>query len=176
MFNPHYTVLGIRATETKSIRLFLNHHADKLGGNVLDWGCGTQPYRTLIEEHGGTYIGRDWTGLPGNIEGVGDVQEGESASCDTIVCTQVVQYVENIRGFLGELLGLVEPGGTLLLTGPANWPETEPSDIVRYTRTGIEHHLVRGGWENVVVHSRHGIAVNDIRLSLGWAAYATKPE
>lgn len=170
------TARGIRETESKSIRMFLQHHADFLRGDVLDYGCGTQPYKTLIEESGGVYHGFDRNVFPGRIEGVGNVGSGvPNVLFDTVVCTQVIQYVDDAPWLLRQISSRLKTGGVLLLTGPGNWPEVEPDDIVRYTRSGIEHYLTVGGWEDVVVHNRHGIAVNDIRLSLGWAAWAVKP-
>ena len=179
MFNPDYTARGIRETEVRTIREFLEHHRDDLTGVVLDYGSGRQPYRSLISGYG-RYLAWDRPDFPGAIEGVegtGPAFEADKHKemIDTVVCTQVIQYVDNPGWLLARIDDWLKPGGVLLMTGPGNWPEVEPNDIIRYTRSGIEHVLTVGRWDDVVVHSRHGIEVNDIRMSLGWAARAVKP-
>lgn len=179
MFHPDYTARGIRETEVRTIREFLEHHRDDLTGIVLDYGSGRQPYRNLISGYG-RYLAWDRPDFPGAIEGVEgtgppfDPAE-HSGMIDTVVCTQVIQYVASPGWLLANIEGWLKPGGVLLLTGPVNWPEVEADDVVRHTRTGIEYLLTVGGWEDITVHSRHGIEINDIRLSLGWAARAVKP-
>jgi SAM-dependent methyltransferase len=180
VFNPAYTVRGIRETESRSIRQVLEHFQDDLRGDVLDFGCGTQPYRSLVEGYGGTYEGYDRHTFPGAVEGVGDVGdrpfEEMAGRYDTVVCTQVIQYCVQPLVLLMAMAMTLRPGGVLLMTGPGNWPEVEPSDACRFTRAGIARLLNYSGHyeEDPVVYNRHGIAINDVRLSLGWAARAVR--
>jgi 2-polyprenyl-3-methyl-5-hydroxy-6-metoxy-1,4-benzoquinol methylase len=92
-----------------------------------------------------------------------------------VVCTQVVQYAPSPRVLIAKTWAQLKPGGVLLLTGPTNWPEVEPTDLWRLTRAGIETVLHELGWKDIVVFSRHGTEADGQRLSYGWAARAVRP-
>lgn len=168
----------LREREKASIEAFVRAQADKLGGKTLDWGCGLQPYRSIVEEAGGDYRPFDRTTLPGSTvsENVGDDWPlKEKGGYDAILCTQVIQYVTDPRGMLGTLWASLKPGGWLVLTGPTNWPEVEGADHCRFTVSGIAYMLARS-FTDVDVASRDCIEINNFALSLGWGAVARRPE
>lgn len=168
------TRVSIREEERRTIRAFLDHMAGVFAAaRVLDYGCGTKPYRELIEGHGGRYVGFDRSHFPGSTartdRGANDPLDPTNG-WDVVVCTQVIQYWPDPEAELRAILHALRPKGWLLMTGPVNWEEIENEDLVRFTKAGIEKLLNDVGFYDVTAFSRHGIELNDIQLSLGWAA------
>jgi predicted TPR repeat methyltransferase len=155
--------------ENDSIRKFLNSVADEgyFKGRVLDYGCGTSPYRRIVEEHGGEYTGFDLESNPVNQGG--DVNPelarydfwAYGNLWDTILCTQVLQYVPNYEGFirrLGYTLGAwrTDRVGVLVMTYPTNWPEVQEADLHRFTKAGMERLLIEAGF-SILRHDRRAV-------------------
>src|SRR5689334_14079281 len=69
-------------------------------GDVLDYGCGRQPYADLIREWG-MYYGYDDPSFPdSHVEAeVGD-QDPLSRDWDAIVCNEVISLVDDPRDLL----------------------------------------------------------------------------
>ena len=66
---------------------------------------------------------------------------------DTILCTQVVQYVPTPALWIHQKLhALLSPGGVLVLTYPTHWPEVEEADLHRFTKAGMTRLLVDAGF------------------------------
>ena len=155
--------------EAGSIRGFLQAHADKLTGTVLDYGCGRQPYRGIVEQSGGTYFAYDRPGFGGSV-----VEENVGvpvAHVDAVICTQVIQYVANPSEFIDVLAHHLRDGGWLLMTGPTNWPVLEGADLWRLTPAGIAH-LLEARVALVEVERRHEIRSQGCQWLCGWAAVA----
>jgi SAM-dependent methyltransferase len=132
----------IRDFRRDQVRRFVaaQDYADK---RVLDYGCGAAPYRAIIETGGGEWVGYNRACYPGGPrEDIGPPAP-LAQRWDTIVCTEVLEYapepVRLLRGFRSALI----PRGQLILTYPTNWPEVEPEDLYRFTRTGMQALLAR---------------------------------
>jgi SAM-dependent methyltransferase len=168
----------LRYSEQESIRLFLESRADLFEGRVvLDYGCGRQPYRRLIEEAGGKYHGFDSPSFPASTYdlegGTSNVDLlGSEGKWDVIVCTQVLQYVPEPGSTLRGLRHLLASDGTLLLTGPTNWPVVEREDLWRFTVPGIIALLKESGFEDVEANYRFGVQMEGEWWSIGWWAVA----
>jgi len=147
----------LRELERNSIRAFVTQAASEgyLSGRVLDYGCGKQPYRDVVEAAGGTYTPYDAPSFPGNVGTLDTTGDAWGHDFDTVLCTQVVQYVEDVPEFLRRLRieRLAKGGGVLVLTYPTNWPEVEEADLHRFTRAGMGRLLVDAGF-TVVMHQR----------------------
>jgi predicted TPR repeat methyltransferase len=161
-----YSNESIRQLERASLRSFLQRIGQKyLRGRVLDFGAGTaatcqkpQPYKDLVS---GEYLPYD----------VGD-DELPAGPYDAILCTQVLQYLEDPEGVLTSFRMWLEPKGHLVMTYPTNWPEVEPSDLRRFTKAGVEKMLASIGFE-VIAHERRGvISLNGFELALGYGVVA----
>lgn len=156
----------LRDYERESIRAFVQSAADEgyLSGRVLDYGCGKQPYRDIVEAAGGESYGYDMANFPANVSGE-DVGEYEEAwfsddAFDAILCTQVVQYIPLGDGRHGHTLPTIfatwqrevlAASGLLVMTYPTNWPEVEDADLHRFTRAGMERLLTDAGF-TIVEH------------------------
>lgn len=155
----------LRTIERKSIRAFVQRAADDgyLSGRVLDYGCGKQPYRDIVEATGGEYVGYDSPQYGGSVvtEEIGDDRVGRF-DWQAILCTQVLQYVHHVAVMLrGFKTDLQEEHGHLVLTYPTNWPEVEPEDLHRFTKAGMERLLVEVGFE-IVLHERRAWITADL--------------
>lgn len=163
----------MRIAERASIKQFIAANSDLLDGDVLDYGCGKQPYRKLVL---GDYVGYDRYSLPGNVAAEYGPDGVLEQRWDAIICTQVIQYHRNPTLLIGHLYAALRLDGWLLLTGPTNWPEVEDDDLWRITASGIELLLQQPSnpFRSVSVAPRHYITINDIALSVGWAARAQR--
>jgi SAM-dependent methyltransferase len=164
--------IDVRELEHVSVAAFVRRCGDRglLGGRVLDLGCGLQPYRGIVESAGGEYHGYDRADLPAATvwEDVGDhgLTEG---GWDTILCTQVIQYVADPLPWLREIRWALRRGGALVLTGPTNWPEVETADLHRLTLAGAERILKTAGFRVETSERRAQITVaRNWKVSLGY--------
>ena len=128
-------------------------YAPRLSGHVLDFGCGTGPYRTLLTG-ATTYIGLEYDSpenrayKKANIFYDGQTIPLETASIDGVLSTQTLEHVSNPERIVTEWARVLRPSGLLLLTVPFMWPEHEmPYDFQRYTTNGLRHLLKEKGFE-----------------------------
>ena len=128
-----------------------------LQGKMLDFGCGSKPYRSLI--HVDEYVGLD-------MENPGHSHEGESIDVyydgktipfannpfDSVLSSEVFEHVFNLEEMLQEIHRVLKPGATGLFTTPFAWNEHEvPVDFGRYTSFGMKHLLERNGFEVISI-------------------------
>ncbi len=179
----------LTAHENASIRHFVAQAASEgyLRGRVLDYGCGRQPYRNLVESFGAEYYGYDHDSFPAHI---GTTSVGTDPTYtehfDAILCTQVIQYVPihrderytpdgSIRALLDRWRTALGRDGHLILTYPTNWPEVQPEDLHRFTKSGMERLLAEAGY-TVVMHERRATTAVMIDqsavLALGYGVVA----
>lgn len=163
----------IRYLERNSIRSFIVSSAKYLSGDVLDYGCGAQPYEALVP---GRYHSWDDPHHPAFVAG-GEITEDNpfERGWDAILCTQVIEYVPEPFDLLQGLHGMLVTGGHLVITYPTNWPEVEDADLHRFTKTGMERLLRLSGFELLRHTRRAEVRVGNDMLALGYGAVARKP-
>jgi SAM-dependent methyltransferase len=149
--------------ERRSILEFVATYADDLGpgAHVLDAGAGDAPYRELFAHC--DYVTTDWSksvhsgAKDADISASLDRLPIADASFDAVLCTQVLEHVDDPLATLIELYRVLRPEGRLGLTVPLVWPlHEEPFDFFRYTRYGLESLMTRAGFTDVVVAPRNG--------------------
>jgi SAM-dependent methyltransferase len=161
---------AIRAIEHESIRRFVRQQAGLYAGSrVLDYGCGRQPYREIIETAGGEYVPWDRAGFGSSVthEDIGP-EHIAAERFDVILCTQVIQYMPAPDIDLVMFSTMLRKDGHLVLTGPTNWPEVEPTDRHRFTLPGARELVEFSGFEIEVSGTRAVIEVPGWNVSLGW--------
>lgn len=128
----------------RAIHTSVASYAPKLQGKLLDFGCGTKPYRHLFSNS--EYIGVDLAVNEGHSNSTAQVDvfyDGKSLpfdneSFDCAYSSEVFEHVFNLESMLGELHRVLRPGAKMLITIPFCWPEHEqPNDFARYTTFGI---------------------------------------
>jgi SAM-dependent methyltransferase len=84
----------------------------QLEGDVLDVGCGAKPYRDWVPR-ARRYVGIDVFDGP-QVDGVivpGEPWPVADAEFDAVLCTQVLEHVDDLDHAVGELVRTLRPGG-----------------------------------------------------------------
>lgn len=151
VFHPYYFI-------RKGLFLKIRHYAPQLQGNLLDFGCGAKPYKSLFS-HVASYTGVDIenTGHSHANEQIDYYYDGktlpfENDRFDSIFTTEVFEHIFNLDDILVELNRVLKPGGKMLITCPFVWPEHEkPYDYARYTRFALKSKLEATGFDLLTV-------------------------
>lgn len=138
----------------RSVAIF----ASELIGDLLDVGCGLQPYRSYFSkvsshracDHDATRGDVDFA-CPADRIPLGD------ESLDSILCTEVLEHVPDPLAVWREFHRLLRPGGKVLLTTPMYWPAHElPYDFYRYPEHGLRWQVAESGFELLALVPRGG--------------------
>lgn len=119
-------------------------------GDFLDVGCGTQPFRGVVEPHVSRYLAYDIEARVDDVDYIGDVEDMAvvpTDSVDSVLCSEVLEHVPHPERAMAEFGRIIRPGGALILTVPflARLHE-EPHDYYRYTRHGLRRLLEDAGF------------------------------
>ena len=145
----------------KGILEGMEKYAPALHGRLLDFGCGTMPYRSLFEHT--QYTGVDYLAPGASTEGKvadffydGKTLPFENDSFDAVLSSEVFEHVFNLDDMLAELNRVLKPGGKMLFTCPFAFGEhEEPWDFARYTSFAIAALMERHGFR-VVNYEKSG--------------------
>jgi SAM-dependent methyltransferase len=129
------------------------------GKRVLDVGCGVKPYYPFFAA-AAEYVGVDVQENP-NADLTGAVESlpvGDE-SFDIVLCTQVLEHVDDPAQAVRELHRVTAPGGRVLAsTHGVMLYHPNPQDLWRWTHTGLERLFRDGGWNHVTVTPGAGSA------------------
>ena len=153
-FHPFYFV-------RHGIKNGVEKYAGHLSGRMMDFGCGSKPYRSLFSVE--QYIGVDYEneGHPHENEQIDVFYDGkhlpfENGFFDSVLCSEVFEHVFNLDEILLELNRVLKPEGRMLITCPFVWNEHEiPYDYARYSRFALESQLRKAGFE-MIEYSKSG--------------------
>lgn len=163
-FNP--SLLGFFINHNFTIRRLLyknlKKNAPSFSGKILDFGCGSKPYKHLFT-NATEYTGVDYQieGRTENLDKIDFFYDGktipfEDNSFDGVLCTEVLEHVFNIDELLTEFNRVLKPDGKALITTPFMWEEHEmPYDFARYTTPALLHLYKKHGF-TIVHHNKSG--------------------
>jgi 2-polyprenyl-3-methyl-5-hydroxy-6-metoxy-1,4-benzoquinol methylase len=122
IFQYDYLCLGALAVDVERLLAEVPLSVVARSMVALDIGCGTSPYRELLESRGFTVrtIDIDQTTSPdyvGTIEYTG-LPDG---SADLVICTQVLEHSIDADRGLQEIFRILRPGGYLVASAPHVW-------------------------------------------------------
>jgi len=120
----------------------------RLSGRVLDVGAGVQPFRRYLRpDH--EYVAMEVAASrSGQVTGDARHMPFASEVFDGIICTEVIEHVDDPALALREIGRICRPGARLYLSAPMTWGlHYEPYDYFRYTRYGLESLLRRCGFQ-----------------------------
>jgi SAM-dependent methyltransferase len=136
---------------------------------VLDVGCGTQPYRRWLPE-GAEYVGLDVAPGP-HVDVV--AERGKSwplpdASFDVVLCTQVLEHVDDLELAVREIDRVLKPGGVVVVSVPFSYNEHgAPDDYRRFSRFGLAQ-VFDAGYSVESLRREGGIGTTLGVLFLNW--------
>ena len=113
------------------------------GHLILDAGAGDGRYKTIFANQ--VYESADIGKLErdyGTLTYQCDIKNipVEDARYDAIICTQVLEHIDEPQKVLYEFSRILRHSGKLYLTAPLYYPEHEiPYDYFRYTQYGLRH-------------------------------------
>ncbi len=104
---------------------------------LLDFGCGSMPYRNLVEAMGYAYAGADFDSATLPISAAGTLPVG-NGGFDAVLSVQVLEHVRDLDCYLSEAARVLKDDGTLVLSTHGAWLyHPHPEDHRRWTRTGL---------------------------------------
>jgi 2-polyprenyl-3-methyl-5-hydroxy-6-metoxy-1,4-benzoquinol methylase len=130
----------VRQAVRSGIRRWVAENRELLSGRVLDYGCGKpgtcaipQPYRAIINAD----VYTPWE--PGDARPL-------NGTFDGILCTQVLQLVDDPAAIVRSFLDWLKPAGHLVMTYPVAWEEIE-TERWRFTKHGMWALVHAAGFE-----------------------------
>jgi SAM-dependent methyltransferase len=131
----------------------IKRHTDSMKGIMLDFGCGSKPYKSLFTVD--RYLGLDFEN-PGHShanESIDFFYDGkkipfEDDYFDSVFSSEVFEHVFNLPQILPEIRRVMKKGALILVTCPFAIPEHEiPIDFARYSSFGLRHLMQENGFE-----------------------------
>ena len=126
-------------------------------GSLVDIGCGDKPYLDMTAPHVTEHVGVDHeasTHDRRNFDMVGTAYAipVPAQRFDTVLCTDVLEHLEEPGAALKEAHRVLKPGGYALYTVPLYWHlHEEPRDFYRYTCHGLAYLFKSAGFEVVEI-------------------------
>jgi SAM-dependent methyltransferase len=130
------------------------------GKRVLDVGCGVKPYYPFFAS-AASYVGVDVKqNVAADLVGTVDALPVADGTFDVVLCTQVLEHVEDPGLAVRELHRVCAPGGRVLAsTHGVMVFHPNPEDLWRWTHTGLRRLFEReGDWSALTVAPGAGSA------------------
>jgi len=159
----HYLVLKPLAKQLRSeAARLLSGRSDAA---VLDVGCGGKPYLPLLAPYAASYEGVD--AAPGPlVDTVAPAEDlpYEEGRFDLVLCTQVLEHVQDPAASIAEIHRVLRPGGAVLLSTHGVFlyhpdPPDSDQDYWRWTHAGLEKQIRGAGEWGEVRLQAHGDVV-----------------
>jgi SAM-dependent methyltransferase len=144
--NPFYF---LRKGLSRGIKKYAYH----LNGKMLDFGCGSKPYKKLfkVKEYIGVdviYKGHSHEKEPIDIYYDGKILPFKNEAFDSLFSSEVFEHIFDLDLILSELRRVLKKEGSALFTVPFVWDEHEkPYDFGRYSSFGITYLLEKHGFQ-----------------------------
>jgi len=134
-------------------------------GKLLDIGCGEKPYAAMIKPYVTEHIGLDQQNTLHDISKIdlfGTVYEipVEDKHFDVVVCTAVLEHLEEPDKAIKEANRVLKRGGYAIYTVPLFWHlHEQPRDFYRYTKYGLMYLFKKNLFEIVELKALSGFWV-----------------
>jgi len=134
-------------------------------GKLIDIGCGTKPYKDMVKPYVEVHTGVDHQDSlhdKSDMDIIGNAYSIplESCSYDTVLCTDVLEHLEEPFLAISEALRVLKPGGYAIYTVPFFWHlHEEPRDFYRYTKFGLNYLFKKSNFEIIEISALSGFSV-----------------
>jgi SAM-dependent methyltransferase len=123
-----------------------------LSGKLMDFGCGSKPYQSLMKVN--EYVGVDFDsqGHSHREEQIDVFYDGKflpfpDNTFDCIFSSEVFEHIFNLEEIMKELYRVLKPNGKIFVTCPFAIAEHEiPNDYARYTSVGLKHLFLKNNF------------------------------
>jgi SAM-dependent methyltransferase len=118
--------------------------------NLVDFGCGEMPYKTIVTPHVNSYTGVD---IPSNRNADLYLNEQgilplENSFADVIISTQVLEHVPEPKEYLNEAHRVLKSKGLLIISTHGYWMyHPNPNDYWRWTSAGLKKIITESDFE-----------------------------
>jgi len=135
-------------------------------GKLIDIGCGIKPYKQLAAPHIDEHVGLDYEGSLHTDEErdlIGTAYEipSKDEEFDTVLCTYVLEHLEEPRSAVAEAGRILKKGGYAIYTVPLYWHlHEEPRDFYRYTKYGLKYLFESENFEVIETIAVSGFIAN----------------
>jgi SAM-dependent methyltransferase len=127
---------------------------------ILDVGCGQKPYLPLLASYAERYVGVDSAPGP-QVDQVAAAESlpFEDEGFDLVLCTQVLEHVQDPAATLKEIHRVLKPGAGVLVSTHGVFlyhpdPPDSDQDYWRWTHAGLEKTIRScGSWEEVTLQA-----------------------
>ncbi len=146
-------------------RELLKYSKKYFTGKLLDIGCGTKPYKKLLSPFVEEHIGVDHEGTAHDktkidLFGTAYCIPVENNSFSSILCTAVLEHLEEPEKAIEESHRVLKIGGYAIYTVPFIWHlHEEPRDFYRFTKYGLKYLFEKVGFEVVELKALSGFWV-----------------
>lgn len=131
-------------------RVLVPRLRDHALGKLLDAGCGTMPFKALLEDLVEEYRSLDIERKLSDVDFVGNLLEMNaifSESYNVVLCTEVLEHVPRPERLMAEVQRILKPRGKFILSVPhLSRLHEEPCDYYRFTRHGLQFLLEQNGF------------------------------
>lgn len=140
------------------------------GLKLLDLGCGKRIYESCFARFVSNYVGIDMSASPSvDVIARGEQLPFASGEYDVVLCTQVLEHVDNPSTVISEIGRVLKPGGVVFLTthGTMIYHPT-PVDHWRWTQTGLVKLFSESGCFNRIDIKPVGGSFSTMAFLLAW--------
>ncbi len=155
--DKYYRLYPITTPAHNCARIAGQHIQDRASryftGKMIEIGCGTKAKALLVGNYVYEHIGLDHEGslhTKTNVDMFGTAYNipSENEHFDCVLCTAVLEHLEEPQKALNETYRILKKGGYAIYTVPLFWHlHEEPRDFYRYTKYGIKYLFEKAGFE-----------------------------
>jgi SAM-dependent methyltransferase len=143
----------------RTLEPFIIDQLGKASAPLLDLGCGNKPYKEYYPpgEVVGADVSQSSLGCVDVIIQPNGPLPFADGSFESILCTQVLEHVEDPHLLIQETCRVLRPGGKMILTCPFIWELHErPHDFLRFSEYWLTKYLTEAGFEVEALHRQGG--------------------
>ena len=131
-------------------------------GRLIDIGCGTKPYKTIVAPYVTEHIGLDRDvsfNQLAEVDLVGNAYEipAPDKSFDSALSTAALEHLAEPQAALSECHRILKAGGIAVYTVPFIWHlHAEPWDYFRFSKYALKHLFEKASFEIVEITAMAG--------------------